>query len=178
MAQTGLPFGEVNAALNWLNIRGPVGNPVPEHPNRPVDGFSCARSEVSGRRLWGLMEERFGTADTFFADHFVANYCPLSFMTESGRNFTPDKLPSDRREQLFEICDVHLRATVEILEADWVIGIGKFAEKRINVACRKQLEAGLIRSGTVIHPSPASPAANRGWAEAAVKRMQEYGIWS
>ncbi|MDC7226452.1 MAG: single-stranded DNA-binding protein [Spirochaetales bacterium] len=177
MAQTGLPFGEIDAAVNWLGIKTTVGKPENEHPKRMVDGFECSRSEVSGRRLWGLMAERFRTPEAFFAEHWVANYCPMSFMTESGKNFTPDKLPRAEQEELFAACDVHLRATVEILEAEWVLGIGKFAETRINTAMKTEVETGKIKSGTVLHPSPASPAANRGWAEAATKKMRTYGLW-
>lgn len=177
MAQTGVPFGEIAAARDFLGIETFVSRPEFEHPKRPVEGFSCARSEVSGRRLWGLMKERFKTAEDFFSEHYVANYCPASFMTETGKNFTPDKLPKEQQNALFEICDKHLRVTAEILEAQWVLGVGKFAEKRINTALKEQIEAGKIKSGTIIHPSPASPAANRGWAEAVTKKMAEYGLW-
>ena len=67
MVQTGVPFGEVAAVRDWLKIECPVGKPAREHPRRPVTGFACARSEVSGRRLWGLFAERFGTPEQFFA---------------------------------------------------------------------------------------------------------------
>ena len=30
--------------------------------------------------------------------------------------------------------------------------------------------------GQIIHPSPASPVANRGWAEAVDARLAEYGL--
>jgi single-strand selective monofunctional uracil DNA glycosylase len=139
---------------------------------RPIEGFACQRSEVSGRRLWGLFAQRFGTADAFFADHFVANYCPLAFF-EDGRNATPDKLPAKEQAPLLEACDQHLRTMVETLQPDWVIGVGAWAETRASLAC-----AGLdVRYGRVLHPSPASPAANRGWAEAATKQMVAQEIW-
>src|SRR5271170_4620145 len=70
MAQTGVPFGEISAARDWLKISAAIGRPPLEHPKRPVLGFACARSEVSGRRLWGLFARRFGTAEKFFARHF------------------------------------------------------------------------------------------------------------
>src|SRR5213596_435276 len=60
MAQTGVPFGDVGAVRDWLGIETRVGKPLREHPRRPVTGFGCARSEVSGQRLWGLFAERFG----------------------------------------------------------------------------------------------------------------------
>lgn len=177
MAQTGVPFGEIAAVTDWLGIRTEVGKPAQEHPKRIIEGFDCSRSEVSGKRFWGLMAERFGNPENFAEDHYVANYCPISFMTETGKNFTPDKLPKDQQDRLFEVCDIHLRATAEILDADWVLGIGKFAEQRINAALQAVIESGKVKSGTVLHPSPASPAANRGWSEAAVKKMRAYELW-
>ena len=48
-------------------------------------GFACQRSEVSGARLWGALAERYATPHCFFADCFVANYCPLVFMEQSWK---------------------------------------------------------------------------------------------
>lgn len=177
MAQTGIPFGEIKSVTDWLGIRTNIGKPPIEHPKRPVEGFNCSRNEVSGKRLWTLMEDRFSTPENFFKEHYVANYCPVSFMIETGKNFTPDKLPKEQQNKLFEVCDIHLRATAEILEAEWILGVGKFAETRINSALKEKIESGLVKSGTIIHPSPASPAANRGWAAAVTKKMNEYGLW-
>ena len=178
MAQTGVPFGEISAARDWLGINTDIGHPEKEHPKRPIEGFRCGRTEISGLRLWGLMKQRFGSAENFAADHYVANYCPVSFMTETGRNFTPDKLPAAGRKELFDICDEHLRTTAAILEPEWVIGIGKFAEKRINEALSGSISEGKIKSAAILHPSPASPAANRGWSEAVLKQMKTYGLWT
>src|SRR4051812_39585712 len=130
MAQTGVPFGQVVAVRDWLGIETKIDRPQPEHPKRPVTGFNCHRSEVSGERLWGLFAKRFGTAEKFFRDHFVANYCPLGFLEETGRNRTPDKLPAREREALFTLCDEHLREIIRILEPQWLIGVGDFATKR------------------------------------------------
>ena len=74
MAQTGVPFGEIPAVRDWMGLRGEVDKPNPEHPKRPVEGLACTKSEVSGRRLWGLFSEKFPDAKDFFKDHFVANY--------------------------------------------------------------------------------------------------------
>ena len=46
MAQTGVPFGEVNAVREFLGIEERVGHPNPEHPKREIQGFDCPRSEV------------------------------------------------------------------------------------------------------------------------------------
>jgi len=109
MAQTGVPFGEVAAVRDWMGINATIAQPKRVHPKRPVEGFACPRSEVSGRRLWGLFAERFGNAERFFADHFVVNYCPLAFIEESGRNLTPDKFPSAETTRLYAACDEHFR---------------------------------------------------------------------
>jgi len=174
MAQTGVPFGEIPAVRDWMGLRGEVGKPNPEHPKRPVEGLACTKSEVSGRRLWGLFSDKFPDAKDFFKDHFVANYCPLVFMEESGRNRTPDKLTASEKKPLEEACDQHLREIFDILDPEWLIGVGAFAEKRATIAL-----SGLgIKIGKVLHPSPASPAANRGWAEAATRQLIEQRIWT
>ena len=173
MAQTGVPFGEVAMVRDWLGLTGSVGRPEPEHPKRPVEGFSCARSEVSGRRLWGLFAETFGVPETFFADHFVANYCPLVFMSATGSNVTPDKMGSEAVAALFAACDEHLRSVVAALRPKWVVGVGAFAEGRATDAL-KGTNAKVCR---VLHPSPASPAANRGWAAAARRELVDAGVW-
>jgi single-strand selective monofunctional uracil DNA glycosylase len=171
MAQTGVPFGEVAAVRDWLRIEGPVTRPQDEHPKRPVHGFDCARSEVSGRRLWGWARERFGEPEAFFERFFVWNYCPLVFMEAGGRNLTPDKLPRAEREPLFAACDAALAALVEHLNVGLVIGVGKFAESRARAALDDS-----VRTGTVLHPSPASPAANRGWAQRAEAQLRALGL--
>ncbi len=171
MAQTGVPFGEVSLTRDWLGINGDVGHPPREHPKRPIQGFDCPRSEVSGARLWGWVKDRFGTPDRFFDRHLVINYCPLVFLEQGGRNRTPDKLPKAEREALFEICNQALRDTVALTRASKVIGIGRFAEKRASAAL-----VGLdVSVSTMLHPSPASPAANKGWAEAADRAFSSLG---
>ena len=172
MVQCGVPFGEVSVVRDWMGIEAPIARPADEDPKRPIEGFACTRSEVSGRRLWGLFQQRFGTADAFFAEHFVANYCPLAFF-DQGRNLTPDKLPATEAGPLYQACDEHLRQLVVILQPEWVIGIGGFAEARAIEA----LAGSAVKIGRVLHPSPASPAANRGWAEAATKQLLAQGIW-
>lgn len=172
MVQTGVPFGEVEMVRGWMGIEAEVGTPRVESPKRPIEGFACTRSEVSGRRLWGLFADRFGPAEAFFAEHFVANYCPLAFL-DGGRNVTPDKLSAAETKPLFEACDAHLRRLVEALEPDWVVGVGAWAQKRAEAVVGDLP----VRIGRVLHPSPASPAANRGWAEAATRQFIEQGIW-
>lgn len=174
MAQTGVPFGEIDHVRRWMGIDGKVGSPPKSHPKRPIEGFECTRSEVSGRRLWSWAESTFGAAEAFFERFFVSNYCPLVFMEESARNRTPDKLPVEERNPLFEACDRALADVIRALEPSWVIGVGTFAEKR---AATVVAAAGIdVQVGRILHPSPASPIANRGWAEAAVKDFAKLGI--
>jgi single-strand selective monofunctional uracil DNA glycosylase len=172
MAQTGVPFGEVALVRDWVGVEAPVGKPAREHPKRPVEGFGCARSEVSGRRLWGWARERFGTPEAFFARFLVLNYCPLVFLEESGRNRTPDKLPAAERGPLEAACDRALRSSVAALSPTWVIGVGGFAER----SARRALAGLDVRVGRVLHPSPASPAANLGWAHRAEAELIALGI--
>ncbi|MDA1259860.1 MAG: single-stranded DNA-binding protein, partial [Planctomycetota bacterium] len=149
-----------------------VRKPAREHPKRPIEGFACARSEVSGRRFWGWARERHATPERFFARYFVWNWCPLVFLAETGRNLTPDKLPRAEREPLAAACDHALRAIVAALRPEFVIGVGAFAEARARAA----LGADGPRIGSILHPSPASPAANRGWAPQAQRALEELGI--
>ena len=175
MAQTGIPFGEIPAVRDWMKITGEVKGPEAEHPKRPIEGIQCTRSEVSGRRLWGLFAEKFGDPDNFFEDHFVLNYCPLVFMEESGKNRTPDKLPVHERELLDQICDIHLTKVVEILQPEWLVGVGAFAESKL-IAIKEKMTtpSKVIR---ILHPSPASPAANRDWSGTAQKQLNDAGVW-
>ncbi len=172
MAQTGVPFGDPTVVRDWLGLRAAVGRPDREHPKRPVLGLDCPRGEVSGTRLWGWARDVYGTPERFFAQFFVANYCPLVFIEESGRNRTPDKLPAAEQEPLFAACDRALQRLVEVLQPRFVVGVGAFACGRSRVA----LMSTDVTVGTVLHPSPASPAANRGWAEVAERQLRELGV--
>ena len=172
MAQTGVPFGDVKMVRDWMGISLPVDSPKGQHPKRPIQGFDCARSEVSGTRLWGWAKDRFGTADAFFKRFFVLNYCPLCFMEDSGRNCTPDGLARAEREPLFQACDEALRESVEILKPRLVVGVGQFAMKRAQIAL-----AGLdVKVGCILHPSPQSPKANTGWAKIVELELAALGV--
>jgi single-strand selective monofunctional uracil DNA glycosylase len=172
MVQTGVPFGEVTHVRDWLGGGGRVDPPPRQHPRRAVQGFACPRSEVSGARLWGWARNVFKTPEKFFDRFFIANYCPLAFLEESGRNRTPDKLRTTENGPLLEICDRALRRTVDHLRPRLVVGIGAFAESRAQVA----LDGVDVTVSRILHPSPASPAANRGWAERATSELRGLGV--
>ena len=178
MAQTGVPFGEVAAVRTFLRIDekvAQIGTPERTHPKRPVQGFACARSEVSGARVWTWARERFGTRERFFRRAFVWNWCPLAFMAASGANLTPDRLPKSGTgsvavHELERACDHALGEAIVALRPGHVVGFGAFAARRAAAV----VEARRTTGGDgrfpwpdvlqVLHPSPASPAANRGWA--------------
>ena len=177
MMQTGVPFGEVAAVRDWMGIDLAVGPVADQHPKRPIEGFACRRSEVSGRRLWGWAARRFGTPEAFFAQCFVLNYCPLVFLESSGRNFTPDKLPRAELAPLQAACDEHLRQAVAALAPAWVIGVGGYARARIESALGAAGSTG-PRVEQILHPSPASPAANRGWEPAVDQQLERLRVFA
>jgi len=162
----------VNPVRDWLGIQAPVGRPAVEHQRRRVEGFDCCRQEVSGLRVWGWAQRAFHTPERFFKRFFIANYCPLLFLEESGRNRTPDRLPAHEQEALFRICDRALRRTVECLRPAWVLGIGRFAEGR----ARASLDGLGVQVGRITHPSPACPKANRGWERMIIRELTFLGI--
>lgn len=172
MAQTGVPFGDVEMVKKWMGISADVSQPTRPHPKRPVDGFDCKKREVSGRRLWGLAKHRFGRPEAFFERFLVLNYCPLAFMEATGRNRTPDRLPAGKKQQLFAVCDRALRQSVALYRPRWVVGIGRFAEQR----ARSALVGMTPIIGRISHPSPANPKANRGWEVLVESELEVMGI--
>jgi single-strand selective monofunctional uracil DNA glycosylase len=172
MAQTGIPFGEVTAVRDWLKIEAPVGTPAHMHPKRPVTGFNCRRSEISGKRIWGWAQKRFKTPQKFFSRFFIANYCPLQFIEAGGRNRTPNQLRAAERNPLFKACDRALRRTVERLNPEYVVGVGQFTTERARIA----LSDLPLTIGGITHPSPANPKANRGWEALVERELEKLGI--
>jgi single-strand selective monofunctional uracil DNA glycosylase len=57
---------------------------------------------------------------------------------------------------------------VDVLRPRLVVGVGRFAERRVRKALGSQVEIGCIA-----HPSPASPAANRDWAGTIDAQLRE-----
>lgn len=172
MAQTGVPFGDVVAVRDWIGISAPVGRPPVEHPKRPVLGFELGRREGSGKRLWGWAESKFPSADQFFDEVFVHNYCPLLFLHETGRNIVPEKLTKAERDRLFAPCDQALRRIVAALAPEVVIGVGKFAAGR----AAEVLANTNVTIDRILHPSPANPLANKDWAGQVEPTFRRHGL--
>jgi len=173
MAQTGVPFGSPDLVAEFLGISGPVTPPARTHPKRPIVGFAGTRGEVSGQRLWGGVRACFGTPEAFFDRFFVANYCPLAFQSASGANLTPDKLPAAELRACLLACDDHLEEVLRRAAPRTAIGVGKWAETQLR---RLVAERGVdVEVRALLHPSPASPAANRGWLEQARAQLEDMG---
>lgn len=174
MAQTGVPFGDVGIVRDWMGITADHEQPAKPHPKREIDGFACRRREPSGSRLYGWAQERFGTAERFFEEFFIVNHCPLLFFDEAGKNLTPPQLGRRKMEEVYAICDTHLGQVIRTLRPEFVVGIGAYATERAKlVLAATGAEA---KVGTVLHPSPASPAANRGWAPQAEAQLRALGV--
>lgn len=174
MLQTGVPFGDISMVRDWLGIEAPVEQPPKQHPKRPVEGFAIQRGEVSGHRVWGWAKDRFQTPEKFFVRFFVYNYCPLGFFNAAGANITPDALRGPSRDALFAACDTALSEALRILQPQAVIGIGRFAEQRVQAVA----EPMGVRIGHVMHPSPANPRSNAGggWGAHMDATAAELGI--
>ncbi len=50
--------------------------------------------------------------------------------------------------------------------------MGAFAQAR----AKEALAGRSVACGTILHPSPASPAANRGWAEQIEPQLRALGV--
>lgn len=157
MGQNGIPFGEKAFVGEWLGLQDTqIGRPPVEHPKRPVTGWACPRSEASGKRVWGFLKDLYGSPERALRDLLIVNHCPLLMYTEAGTNVTPDKLKRPDQEQVFAVCDEGLRRMIEVFRPEVLIGVGKYAASR----CEIVAEGGL-RVNQILHPSPASPLANR-----------------
>ena len=173
MSQVGVPFGEIDHVRDWLGIETLIGKPPVEHPKRPILGFACTRSEVSGRRLWGWAKETYGTPEAFFETFFITNYCPLVFMEGlTGAIGCRRSSPRSSERRCLRPADRALLQTVELMQPELILGIGKFAEKKA-----QQVVGHLdVQIGSVPHPSPASPIANRGWSPLMDAALKELGV--
>lgn len=171
MTQNGIPFGEGSFVRDYFKFDGIIKQPKKQLPSRPIQGLACPRSEVSGLRFWSLMQEHYGSADKLVGEIYVSNYCPLVFLEKTNRakNITPDKLPKENRDIITELCDTYLWDAVDIIQPEYLVGIGKYAEKK--------LKNDKYPYSSILHPSPASPLANKGWGERATAQLKVLKIW-
>ena len=161
MGNTGIPFGCPEQVKKYLKIKNlEVKQPNSLHPKRPVYGLDCPKPEVSGRRIWGLLSELYGTPEDALSNVYIINHFPLWMFNDSGQNITPNKLPSSNAKELFECCDSHLLDVVDALGANRIIGVGAYAESMARKALDKAERTHILLE-KIPHPSPANPLANK-----------------
>ena len=170
-----VPFGDVSHVKDWLRITGTVHKPAHEHPKRPILGLESTRNEVSGTRFWNLMKKLAKTPENFFRNCYVHNYCPLCFMTESGKNVTPSSLKVAQKEPLQSLCDRSLVEVVTALKVEVVVGVGGYARERGKRAL-KDFTQWNVEVKMITHPSPINPAANKDWISLATGQLEEMGV--
>jgi len=179
MVQTGIPFGDTDTVNSWLRVKAwsqsDAGSLPEQHPKRPILGSRCEVIERSGQRLWSLARNRWDKPEGFFQRFFVYNYCPVAFVRDSpgGSNLTPDKLRTGELQPLQTACDEALREVIEALGPEIVVGVGKYAE-----GCARRCAPPGVRTGCILHPSPASPAGNGAgrWEELAAQQLAALGV--
>lgn len=169
MAQTGVPFGTVTAVRDWFHIDTQLQPPLPpQHEKYPIMGMDCHREEGSGGRVWGWAQDIYGSPEGFFEHFFIWNYCPLLFIGDN-RNLIPEKLKADERKPLHAACNQALQEVVAYLQPQAVVGIGRYAQKRLQEVIGEQQTVHYL-----LHPSPANPRANKHWPEIARETL---GPW-
>lgn len=171
MSQTGVPFGEVTIVRDWLAISGEVGRPLKECHNRPVLGFNCKRREISGWKFWNFFKGLCLDPFRFFRDAFVYNYCPLAFMTATGKNVTPAEMKSSDRKMIDSLCERAFCKILELLHVEIVIAVGKYAEK-CAASVTKANGLNHIKIVTLLHPSPRN-FSSKNWEEETKVLLQK-----
>ncbi|RZC42932.1 single-strand selective monofunctional uracil DNA glycosylase [Asbolus verrucosus] len=162
MCQTGVPFGEIKIVRDWLKIEEEVGKPEKECPKKPVLGFACPRSEVSGDRLWNVFKKVCGTPEVFFKHCFVYNYCPIALLKSDGSNLTPSDIKDS--QELEDICDKYYFRIIQLLQPEIIVGIGRYAEKRTLTVLKSN--SCDIQVLCLVHPSPRV-VNNQNWPQKA-----------
>lgn len=169
MAQTGVPFGSVNAVRDWFGMAPKLARALPvQHPKYPILGMACPRDEGSGKRLWGWAAGRVGTPEQFFERFFVWNYCPLLFLGQ-GRNLIPSQLSREEQRALEGPCNAALLHVVRRLQPGAVVVFGRYAQKQVQAVLGEGVAVHYL-----LHPSPANPMANQRWSEFAEEAL---GPW-
>ncbi|HEX7666282.1 MAG TPA: hypothetical protein VF407_17270, partial [Polyangiaceae bacterium] len=63
------------------------------------------------------------------------------------------------------------REAIATMKPEYAIGVGQYATDKLEAVLPAK-----IKLGTILHPSPASPAANRDWPGAAKKSLTALGL--
>ena len=129
---------------------------------------------MSGERFWRFIQSKWLTAENFFQNCFVHNYCPLVFTTETGKNITPAEFRSTSKKLVVSHCDSALVKTISILQTTDIVAVGKFVYNRVNQV--KKEHDLKINVHFLMHPSPANPAANKGWDSVAEMTLNKLNI--
>lgn len=174
MMQNGIPFGASNFVNNYLNIEKDFDKQKieKEHPKYKIIGKNIERQEISGTKLWGLIQSFYPDSNTFLENQIVLNYLQLAILDkEKGKNITPDKLNKDVRTKIENICDNQLREILDILESKVLIGVGKYSYDSL---LRVKKNEKVIK---INHPSPLNARYFKTWTEDTKKLLIDENIW-
>ena len=161
MGNTGIPFGCPEKVKSYLEITDlEVKEPSKIHPKREIKGLQCEKAEISGKRIWSLIEEIHGLPTEAFKHIFVLNHFPLWMFNAAGQNITPDKLKSSSTKEIFDVCNQYLVDILQVLGCKSIIGVGKYAQKMAHLAI-VNANLGHVIVDEIPHPSPANPLANK-----------------
>ena len=170
-----VPFGHVPAVRDWMKLNGSIFKPEVEYKDRSIEGFNCLKAEQSGLRFWGVIQQLCETPENFFKHCFVYNWCPLAFFDGVGRNITPQELKADLKKPLIQVCNKHLKETLDLIEPTIIISVGKFVEKQIEELLKEKLLKPNTRLLFLRHPSPRS-LNNTNWVKDTIKWLNDHDI--
>ena len=82
---------------------------------------------------------------------------------------------SGDKKKVYELCDKALFRIFSLLQATEIIAVGRVVNERL-IKVRQKFSLD-INIHFLMHPSPANPAANKGWSEIAEKSLSELNIF-
>eukprot|EP01023_Acetabularia_acetabulum_P031317 TRINITY_DN29446_c0_g1_i1.p1 TRINITY_DN29446_c0_g1~~TRINITY_DN29446_c0_g1_i1.p1 ORF type:complete len:252 (+),score=22.23 TRINITY_DN29446_c0_g1_i1:130-885(+) len=175
MVQTGIPFGDLNMVCNFLHLQK-FQVPVKQHNIRKIVGYEIKRSEVSGQRFWGLIQTKFGHPDKFFNEdsNFVVNLCPLAFLSETGKNVTPEEISIQEKDKIIVVCMAYFKQIVKFLQIQNIVCIGNFVCKEVK---KSLTQDGYYNIVYMQHPSPRVQPQELQWRDVVTKQLEDAGVW-
>lgn len=97
-------------------------------------------------------------------------------MTSTGRNVTPPSLKSSVKTKLQLICDTSLIEAIDVLQVNTIVCVGKYVQERATKVA-KDFTKWKIQIGSITHPSPINPSANKGdWIEIATEQLKSLQV--